>query len=481
MRTLFAFLGIGTEQLASLQSHLLAMLRIADNDKDEWVQVASGLVRRTVMPSGDARTDDGLETVSSNVLRKAVTEVLDRSDEILAERARGRGKQKAKGDAEVLSLCETPYFSPLEERFVSRKQRRPKQEFSNAHLCEKCDLLSEISDDMIVGGASHSTSPHPMEKTKRQGLQASHGGSTKPPSTSLHSSTTGPNLAQARRVSVAAAADPAAGSDGLRRTSKPLALARNHGGGQVSGGGPLFGSPKSGSSATGGRAVRAGGGAASGGKKGVMMINVDDLKALHAEKEITKERAKGRPGRKKAKVSHEDDQEGGGADKPDEAVDVDGFQQPPQPATKEAEADEECQDEKATESDAVVAKPATPEKTPMLSETAMAIPQQGEIEAMAAMMVLGVGGGEKEAVTLSLPEPLTKLLENANALKPEGKMKLESFFQKKAPEGLTQERVKYHEEVSNGAEGETMRVTSYIRLDYEKWIWDRVHKRKVVK
>ena len=72
-------------------------------------------------------------------------------------------------------------------------------------------------------------------------------------------------------------------------------------------------------------------------------------------------------------------------------------------------------------------------------------------------------------------------MENANSLKPEGKAKLEGFFQKKKPEGSPQERVKYHEEVSPGANGEMMRVTSYIRLDYETWVWDRMHKKKRVK
>ena len=128
----------------------------------------------------------------------------------------------------------------------------------------------------------------------------------KPPSTSLHSSAADPNPAQARRVYFAAAADPAAGSDGLRRASKPLALAQNHGGIQVSVGGSLFGSPKSGSSATGTRGVRAGDGAAGGRRKRVMMMSLDNLKALHAEKEAVNDRTKEKSGRKKARLAHED-------------------------------------------------------------------------------------------------------------------------------------------------------------------------------
>ena len=132
-----------------------------------------------------------------------------------------------------------------------------------------------------------------------------------------------------------------------------------------------------------------------------------------------------------------DEQEGAGADNPDETVSVDGSSQPPQPTTRDADADEDRQGGKATKPNAAVAKATKPERTLATGETAMAIPQQGEIEAMVPMMVLGNGGGGKDVVKPSLPKPLTKLLENTNGLTQEGNMKLGSFFQKKAPESLT--------------------------------------------
>ena len=93
-----------------------------------------------------------------------------------------------------------------------------------------------------------------------------------------------------------------------------------------------------------------------------------------------------------------DEQEGAGADNPDETVSVDGSAQPPQPTTRDADGDEDRQGGKATKPNAAVAKTTKPEKTLATGETAMAIPQQGEIEAMVPMMVLGNGGGGKDVV-----------------------------------------------------------------------------------
>lgn len=498
MKTLIAFLGAGEEQLTSLREHLPALLQLADEDNHEWVQVISGLVRKTLFLNkyGDLQTGGGALEFSASVLRKAVVEVLGRADGIIAERG---GKEDTDVGAEVRSLCEAPYFSPFEEKFVSRKRQRPKEEFANPHFEGTPELLSKFSEDIasVVSGASNSspspTSPSAPVTTKTPGIPRAQGGVMKSPGTPLPPATSGPNLAQARRVSLSAT-DLAAGSDGLRKTSKPLALARNHAGAQSVGVGPIFGNRKSGGSAGVVGGVRAGGVAAGTVKTGVMMINADELQAIHAEKEIARERAKGKPGRKKAKPSHEEQE----AATEESADGGDGMQQPPQATGGENEGDSRPQEEKdgetkASASDILDATPsaqapaspekapASTEKSPPAGETGGAIPQQGEIEAMAAMMVLGVGGGDKEVLTSFLPEPLTKLLASANSLQPEGKAKLESFFQKKAPAGSPQERIKYHEELSPGPDGDMIRLTSYIRLDYDKWVWDRVHKKKRVK
>lgn len=500
MKTLIAFLGAGEDQLTSLREHLPALLQLADDDNHEWVQVISGLVRKTLFLNGERnlKTGGGGLEFSASVLRKAVVEVLGRADGIIADCG---GKEDTDVGAEVRSLCEAPYFSPFEEKFVSRKRQRPKEEFANPHCEGTPELLSKFSEDIasVVSGASNSSpspsSPSAPVATKTPVIPRAQGGVTKSSGTPLPPATSGPNLAQARRVSLSAT-DLAAGSDGLRKTSKPLALARNHAGAQSVGVGPIFGNRKSGGSAGVVGGVRAGGVAAGTVKTGVMMINADELQAIHAEKEIAREKAKGKPGRKKAKPSNEEQEAA-----TEENVDGgDGIQQPPQATAGENEGDSRSQEEEAGEkkanaSDVMNTTPsapekappspekaaASPEKSPPVGETGGAIPQQGEIEAMAAMMVLGVGGGDKEVVTSFLPEPLTKLLESANSLQPEGKTKLESFFQKKAPAGSPQERIKYHEELSPGPDGDMIRLTSYIRLDYDKWVWDRVHKKKRVK
>lgn len=494
MRALIAFLGARPERLASLRVHLPALLTIADDDKDEWVQVVSGLVRRKLLPgetdtlgsggsgdnSAEATTQDPA-IYSSAVLSKTVTEVLERAQRIMSER-RGSGEPvSSDGGGGIRHVMEAPYFGPLEERYVSRKQQPPRKEFANAHFRAKYDFLNEFTEDLashvgIVSNASASATGTGSAATAAQGARPGQGGSSKPPGSSAPlSAPAGPNLAQARRVSLAAT-DPAVGSDGLRRTSKPLALSRSHAGLQPGAAGAQFGSRKSSAGAGSARGMRAGSGGGGGGKAGLMMINVDELQAIHADKLTAREKAKGKPGRKKAKVEAPDERRAAG--------DGQSPAPPPPSATGDSRSGPgRTQDGasangkgKAAELEES-AKPSAPPSGPM------PVPQQGEIDAMAAMIVLGVagGGGDGDAKTSYLPESLTKLLENANSLRPDGKEKLESFFQKRTPEGSPQERVKYHEEVSEGADGELARVTSYIRLDYETWVWDRVHKKKRVR
>ena len=492
MRSLIAFLGVQAERLASLRVHLPALLRIADDDKDEWVQVVSGLVRRKLLPS---ETDAGLgdsggniaatqdpAVYSSAVLSKTVTEVLERAKRIMSER-RGNDEPAAigGGGGGIRHVMEAPYFGPLEERYVSRKQQPPRKEFANAHFRAKYDFLNEFTEDLAShvtsasNNASSSTSGSGSAATAAQGARASQGGPSKPSGSSAPPSTpAGPNLAQARRVSLAAT-DPAVGSDGLRRTSKPLALSRNHAGLQPGAAGAQFGSRKGSAGAGGARGMRVGSGSGVGGKAGLMMINVDELQAIHADKQTAREKAKGRPGRKKAKVETPEDRRaaGDGQPHPPPSVAVDG----------DGSGNGRPEDGASANGKGKAAEPAEPAKPLAPPRASMPVPQQGEIEAMAAMLVLGDvgGGGDADAKTSYLPESLTALLENANSLRPEGKEKLESFFQKRTPEGSPQERVKYHEEVNEGADGELARVTSYIRLDYETWVWDRVHKKKRVR
>lgn len=470
------------EHLASLRHVLPALLRVADCDKDEWVQVVSGLVRQKILPSegGDSANAgrDAATTQTGFVLRKTVREVLERAKQNMSERA-GSGERAAGSDggSESRQMWEAPYFGPLEERYVSLRQQPRKQDFVNADFSVKYDFISEFSEDVVsTGGGASNTSSSPTGGSASAAAAAlasrtGQGGLLKAPGSSVSQPTpTAPNLAQARRVSLAAAVDPSAGSDGLRRTSKPLALSRNHVGFQP---GAARGTSGVGSV----RGVRGGGG---GGKAGLMMINVDELQAIHAEKQSAREKAKGKPGRKKAKVDGGDEQQAADTEPFVEAV-VTGEQQSNQSTTDADNADRRHmekasgEERKAAESNKAPVKPSAPTDGPM------PIPQQGEIEAVAAMMVLGVAGGSEDAKTSYLPEALTTLLENANSLRPEGKAKLESFFQKQTPQGSPQERVKYHEDVSPGADGEMMRVTSYIRLDYETWVWDRVHKKKRVK
>lgn len=483
MRALIAFLGARVEHLASLRHVLPALLKVADCDKDEWVQVVSGLVRQKILPSagGDSTGGDTAITQSGFVLRKTVREVLERAKQNMSERA-GSGERTAGGDSggsggsESRQMREAPYFGPLEERYVSRRQQPRKQGFVNADFSVKYDFVSEFAEDVVstVGGTSTtSSSPTGGSASGAAAALASRvgqGGLLKASGSLVPQSTpTAPNLAQARRVSLAAAVDPSAGSDGLRRTSKPLALSRNHVGFQS---GAARGTSGVGSV----RGVRGGGGG--GGKAGLMMINVDELQAIHAEKQSAREKAKGKPGRKKAKIDGGDEQQAVETVTSVEAVAA-GEQQPIQSTTDVDNADRQ-QLEKTSGEEGKAAGSKAPVK-PVPADGPMPIPQQGEIEAVAAMMVLGVAGGGEDAKTSYLPEALTTLLENANALRPEGKAKLESFFQKKTPQGSPQERVKYHEDVSPGANGEMMRVTSYIRLDYDTWVWDRVHKKKRVK
>lgn len=486
MRALIAFLGARVEHLASLRHVLPALLRVADCDKDEWVQVVSGLVRQKILPSegSDSANAGGDATASQSgfVLRKTVREVLERAKQNMSERA-GSGERAAVGEgdgnggSESWQMREAPYFGPLEERYVSRRQQPRKQDFVNGDFGVKYDFVSEFSEDVVstVGGASNtSSSPTGGSASAAAAALASRagqGGLLKAPGFVVPQSTpTAPNLAQARRVSLAAAVDPSAGSDGLRRTSKPLALSRNHVGFQP---GAARGTSGVGSV----RGVRGGGGG--GGKTGLMMINVDELQAIHAEKQSAREKAKGKPGRKKAKIDGGDEQQAADTEPSAEAVAA-GEQQPIQSTASVDNADRRQLD-KASGEEGKAAESKAPTKSSAPTDGPMPIPQQGEIEAVAAMMVLGVAGGGEDAETSYLPEALTKLLENANSLRPEGKAKLESFFQKKTPQGSPQERVKYHEDVSPGADGEMMRVTSYIRLDYETWVWDRVHKKKRVK
>lgn len=478
-----AFLGTRAEQLESLRHHLPALLQTADDDKDEWVQVVSGLVRRKLLKEvGDsadfgegATITEDHNVYSTTVLQKTVTEVLERAEGIMLERDGGGGS------VEIRSVRKTSYFGPFEEHYVSRKQQPPREEFANTHFSAKYDFINEFSEDLAsnVGTASNASSPTggAVANTAALGFRVGQGGLLKPPPGALtpQPASAGPNLAQARRVSLAAT-DPAAGWDGRRRTSKPLALARNHGGLQSSATGTHFGSRKSGAVSGGGRGVRGGGGGGS--KAGLMMINTDELQAIDAEKQSARKKARGKPGRKKAKVEGSDEQTAAGVEPSGKTASADA-QLTNLPIIGDSSTDRRTQEGKVGER-----KPAeseAPAKPLAQPDVPMPIPQQGEIEAMAAMMVLGVAGGDEEAETSYLPEALIKLLENANLLRAEGKAKLERFFQKKKPEGSNQERIKYHEEVNPGENGESMRVTSYIRLDYETWVWDRIHKKKRVK
>ncbi|CAM9270281.1 unnamed protein product [Scytosiphon promiscuus] len=471
MRALIAFLGARAEHLASIEHLLPALLTIADGDKDEWVQVVSGLVRGK-LPSETADISEDVTAPKSDfVLRKTVREVLEQARHNISERADG-------GSSEARHMREAPYFGPLEERYISRRQQPREQEFVNAHFSVKYNFVSEFSEDLAsnVNGAQN-TSSSPTGGAAAGAVafssRAVQGGSLKAGSFVPQPSSAAPNLAQARRVSLAAAVDPSAGSDGLRRTSKPLALSRNFLGSQAGAGRVTSGVGSA-------RGVRGGGGGSGGSSKtGLMMINVDELQAIHAEKRSAREKAKGKPGRKKAKVEGNDEQSAPLTDS-SSAVAATGERSQFNSSNPSTGDGVGRQQEKAS-SDAKAAEEKVLTKPAASTDGPMPIPQQGEIEAVAAMMVLGVAGGEEDAETSYLPEALTALLENANSLRPEGKAKLESFFQKKSPEGSPQERIKYHEEVSPGGDGDMMRVTSYIRLDYETWVWDRVHKKKRVK
>lgn len=485
MRALIAFLGVRAEHLASIRHLLPALLKIADGDKDEWVQVVSGLVRGKLLSSEEKssanNSEDPTATQSDFVLRKTVREVLEQAKHNMSERV-GGGEHQALGSnggsSEARHMREAPYFGPLEERYVSRRQQPRKQEFANAHFSVKYDFINEFSEDFAsnVGGAQN-TSSSPTAGAAAGAVafssRAAQGGLLKAGSLVPQPSPAAPNLAQARRVSLAAAVDPSAGSDGLRRTSKPLALSRNFLGSQTGAGRVTSGVGSA-------RGVRTGGGGGGSSKTGLMMINVDELQAIHAEKQSAREKAKGKPGRKRAKVEGSDEQNLPLKDASPAAA---ATREQPQLVSSNPNIGDSAgrKLEKTDNSDGKVAEAKVSTKPSAPADGPMPIPQQGEIEAVAAMMVLGVGGGEEDSETSYLPEALTTLLENSNSLRPEGKAKLESFFQKKTPEGSPQERIKYHEEVSPGADGDMMRVTSYIRLDYETWVWDRVHKKKRVK
>lgn len=217
---------------------------------------------------------------------------------------------------------------------------------------------------------------------------------------------------------------------------------------------------------------------------GLMMINVDELQAIEAEKESAREKAKGRPGRKKAKVVGEEEhsstntagsfsgEPGGTGFNADGATPQTCYSN----GNTDGRAHEGMHDSMSAYGSDKLKRPATPPDAP-------SIPGAGEIDAVAAMMGLGVAGTEESNATETsyLPPALTAVLANANSLSPEGMEKLQKYFQKKMPEGSQQERVKYHEEITPGEAGEQMRVTSYIRLDYNTWMWDRVHKKKKVK
>lgn len=223
MRALIAFLGVRAEHLASLRHLLPALLRVADCDKDEWVQVVSGLVRQKLLPSeGDDSAcagGDATTTQSGFVLRKTVREVLERAKQNMSERAgsgeRAAGGGGSSGCSESRQVREAPYFGPLEERYVSRRQQPRKQDFVNADFSVKYDFISEFSEDVVstVGGASNtSSSPKGGSASAAAAALASRagqGGLLKAPGSLVpQPNPTAPNLAQARRVSLAAAVDP---------------------------------------------------------------------------------------------------------------------------------------------------------------------------------------------------------------------------------------------------------------------------------
>lgn len=494
MRALIALLGARPEQLAPLRDYLPTLLRTADDDKDEWVQVVSGLVSNKLYRAAEKELTRGLgghddhAALSAAVLRKTVTEVLTRAKRIIADRINGSGEAGAGAGGRRRSrfVGETPYFGPLEERYASRKQQPPNEEFENAHFDARDNYLKEFEDlaySWLVGSSTtasnSSASPtNAASVAAAVSFKASVGVVMKPPGTQSHLAPTGPSLAQARRVNLTAT-DPSIGSDGRRRTSKPMALAQGRAGLQSGAGGPghhlHLGGHKaaSGGGIVGTRGAR---GSGSGRKMGLMMINVDELQAIEAEKETAKEKAKGKRGRKKAKVAGEEEPLASTGER-------DAGQQVPQTSAV-SNSNTNGRNPAADASESSVSKTSEGEKAKKAAQESRSIPGAGEIDAVAAMMGLGVAGGRGEESgmkgTSYLPPALTTVLASANSLSPEGMQKLESYFQKKMPEGSPQERVKYHEEITTGEGGEQMRVTSYIRLDYNTWMWDRVHKRKRV-
>lgn len=382
---------------------------------------------------------------------------------------------------------------------VSRKQQPPKDEFENVHFNARGNTFDDFSEDLASSwhpgaAAASSASNSPPNAGATAGFRATPGGLMKPPAPqSQPASSTGPNLAQARRVNLTAM-DPSAGSDGRRRTSKPMALAHSRGALQRSTGGSghhlnLGVRKAGGGGGNGARGARGNVGGAGGRKMGVMMINVDELQAIEAEKESAREKAKGRPGRKKAKVTPSEEEnpsagsaasgEVGGGSGAGGAINS-------SMTTEQASASSGIADGRAQDSADGAAswseggrpqKPSTPPEAPT-------IPGAGEIDAVAAMMGLGVAGAPTSAAeeeTSYLPPALTAVLATANSLSPDGMEKLQKYFRKEPREGPAQERVKYHEEVTTAESGEQTRVTSYIRLDYDTWMWDRVHKKKKVK
>lgn len=484
MRSLIAFLGARFEQLSSHQDHLRSLLGMADDDKDEWVQVVSGLVRRKLMQTGgrDSLGNDGSHgadetsssqdqpTYSAALSRRTVGDVLARAkrfvDDLGAERTGPEG-----------GIGVASYFNPWEERYACREQQLPREEFVNPYFKPRYDFVSEFTEDLSSSWHVTSTSASPPGATTAAtaALRPGQGGLPKPSSgTAPQGGGSGPNLAKARRVNLKST-DPSSGSDGLRRTSKPIALAHKQAGfqggfqaGSGSQGHHMGGHKGVGISIGGGsRGSRGGGSLGGGNKMGLMLLNVDEMQAIDSHKKSAKEKAKGRPGRKKAKIA--EDGKAGMESRGAYGI-AGGYKSPPSAAST-------MEDRlKGDDTEGSASGGADTAKQPAEAD-ASTIPAAGEIEAAAAMMVLGVAGGDDSTGTY-LPAALTGLLSNANSLQAEGMQKLENFFQKKVPEGSSQERVKYHEEVSTGDDGEQMRVTSYIRLDYSTWTWDRVHKKK---
>ncbi|CAM9239583.1 unnamed protein product [Choristocarpus tenellus] len=466
MRTLIAFLGVKEEQLSCLQEHLPALLNTAENDKDEWVQVAAGLVRRKVL----ALNNDGCGIVSDtleSVLLKTVSEVVAQAKKIM---------EKNGTNVEASGVMDTPYSGPLEEQYISKRQFPRHGKFTNRHFRPRHDIL-KLSDEQcfssptpsaLVGTATGSSGA--ITQTQVSGISA--------PVLPAK----GPNLAKLRKTSLVSSADPSSGSSGLRAAIKPMALAHKQSRTPLSGSSGHLGVTKSGAISGGSRGHRAN-------RPGIMMLGEDELEAIvSAADEKAAERGgssfrsrgKGKSGPSKTGTKRKGTQIGEGSSQDAHIALVEEeshmVQQVPSAA---GNTPSYIQEVEQTMEEAQIHHGGGPWASDGSAPHLQVDPEPiGGIHQHEGNMWEQTQGMEDEEKTPEQQLAESGLLLKANMLRDDDLNRLHMWFRRENPTPeIDTVKVKLNEEVCFEG-GESVRETLYVVLYYSNMVWRKTRKVK---